>query len=395
MNETEVQRCTTCVQSKMSRLSFRSRAGYRAGLVGKLIHSDVCSYEVPSREGFCYFVTFVDDYSKFTVNYPMKCKSDVFVCFKAFRTKFERQLSTTIKKFRTDGGGEYVSKDFRSYLSDAGILHDPGLPHSPQLNGVAERTNRTISNHVRCSLSSSGLPKTYWVDALRFLSHSLNSIPCHTTAGFVSPCSLTSVRAASLSTCHPFGCEVYFKVPEADRRKLDPKGRRGLLLSHLPDGNGYTVWDLKNRKAVKTRDVVFHDDIFPSFEHSSPPAPCRDVEIPWPVRENPRPSLRHRRLSVSIHNPARRALSPSSFRNMPSSPPSLLSPVCPSPSSPSAPRPVPALPPVSPTRDPSPVEPPTPRRSARNRAPPKRLGNFVNSVKPTNDDAMDTPKTWK
>lgn len=52
MNEIMVQRCPTCVTSKMSRHPFHSRSSYRANAVGDLIHSDVCSFETQSREGF-------------------------------------------------------------------------------------------------------------------------------------------------------------------------------------------------------------------------------------------------------------------------------------------------------------------------------------------------------
>lgn len=61
MNEIDVQRCPTCVESKMARHSFHSRSLYRSSSPGDLIHSDVCSFEVSSREGFWYFVTFIDD----------------------------------------------------------------------------------------------------------------------------------------------------------------------------------------------------------------------------------------------------------------------------------------------------------------------------------------------
>lgn len=153
----------------------------------------------------------------------MKSKSETLSCFKVFQVKFELHISTRVKKLCSDNGGEYISSSFGSYLSEAGIEHILGPPHSPQLNGVSERANRTICNHVRCSLSSSGLSKAYWVDALRYLAHSLNSTPCFTPAGFVSPCSLVSVSPVDVFKSHPFGCEVYFKVPEADRKKLDPK----------------------------------------------------------------------------------------------------------------------------------------------------------------------------
>lgn len=146
MNEIEVQKCSTCVQSKMSRSAFKSRSSHRASLPGELIHSDFGSYEVLSREGYKYFVSFVDDFSKFVSIFPMKSKSSVFSCFKLFRAAFEKKKRCAIVSLRSDNGGEYMSKEFEDYLSSAGITHEPGPPHSPELNGVAERTNRTIGN---------------------------------------------------------------------------------------------------------------------------------------------------------------------------------------------------------------------------------------------------------
>lgn len=78
MNETDVQQCPICVQAKMPRKAFKSRSLYRTTSPGQLIHSDVGSYEVKSREGYSYFITFVDDCSKYLVVYPMKFKSESF-----------------------------------------------------------------------------------------------------------------------------------------------------------------------------------------------------------------------------------------------------------------------------------------------------------------------------
>lgn len=400
-----VQRCPVCVESKISCFSFKSCSAYRASSVGELIHSDVCSFEVPSREGYNYFITFIDDFSKFTTIYPMKSKSDAFSCFKVFQAKFEVGLSATIKKLRTDNGGEYLSTAFLSYLSNAGIEQCPGPPHSPQLNGVSERTNRTICNHIRCSLLSSALPKSFWVDALRFLSHSLNSIPCNTPSGFVSPSSLLPISSIDPSRCHPFGCETYYKIPDANCRKLDPKGSRAIFLSYLPDGNGFNLWDLSRSKLVKSRDVLFHDDVFPTLKSPSLSPLPSSAEIPWPSFRVPpppllssRPSLRHRRLSVSIHNPASKPLSPSMFNTLPvSPPPTVSSPPAPLPTSSPVLTPAPLLSsPSSPTIPAStPVPPPLPRRSGRTRPRPVRFGSAANSAQSSGEGEIDTPKTWK
>jgi hypothetical protein len=161
MNKINVQRCPVCVHSKMHHTAFKSRLCHRAQKPGQIIHLDVGSFEEVSREGYKYYVTFVDDYSKFLSVFPMKSKSNVFLCFKLFCTAFEKDGCFSIPSLRPNNGGEYISSDFAKYLSEAGISHKPGPPHSPELNGVAERTNCTISNLLQCSLLNAKLPKPF------------------------------------------------------------------------------------------------------------------------------------------------------------------------------------------------------------------------------------------
>jgi transposase InsO family protein len=282
-NDIDVQKCRVCVQTKMHRHPFRSRSLYRSSKPGELIHSDVASYEVLSREGYQYFITFVDDHSKSLTVYPMKNKSDSFSCFKIYRAFFEKSGSHTIQALRTDNGGEYLSLKFTNYLTCSGIKHNPGPPHSPQLNGVAERTNRTIHNFVRSALLTAHLPKSFWVDALRHSLFPYNSFPCHTPAGFKSPNSILNLPQVNFSTIQPFGCLTWYKVPEPDRKKLDPKARSSILLSYLSDGNGYSLWDLEKRSVIKSRDVVFDELVFPYGSSLKPSPKHLSVEIPWPV----------------------------------------------------------------------------------------------------------------
>ena len=113
---------------------------------------------------------------KFLSLFPMKSKSDSFACFKLFRAMFEKTGSYKILALRTDNGGEYMSTELSNYLSSSGIKHEPGPPHSPQLNGVAERTNRTINNLLWCGLVSTRLPNSFWANSLRHIMHTYNSV---------------------------------------------------------------------------------------------------------------------------------------------------------------------------------------------------------------------------
>lgn len=236
MNEVDVLQCSICVRAKMHRLQFTSRKNHWASKRGETIHSDVCSFEQVSREGFKYWMMFIDDYSKETAVFPMKCKSHVLTCFKQYKALFEKHDDTVIRRLFSDNGGEYISKEFSIFLSQEAIFHEPGPPHSPQLNGVAERANCTLCEQIRSLLINANVPKAFWADALCHVMFSLNSIPCNTPSGFDSTDNINGKPLLDPSYLHPFGCLVWYKVPEADRQKLDPKGRALMLLSYIPHG---------------------------------------------------------------------------------------------------------------------------------------------------------------
>ncbi len=48
-----------------------------------------------------------------------------------------------------------------------GIEIDESSPYTPQENGRAERTNRTLLDCMRTMLNHSGLPAQYWAECLQ------------------------------------------------------------------------------------------------------------------------------------------------------------------------------------------------------------------------------------
>ena len=68
----------------------------------ELVHTDV--HEVPYRTftGCRYWVTFIDDYSRYHLVLPIRAKSDVFDAFKQFKAYAENQTERKLKMLRDD-----------------------------------------------------------------------------------------------------------------------------------------------------------------------------------------------------------------------------------------------------------------------------------------------------
>ena len=154
--------CKSCLLGKMTKLPFKGKSERADGLLD-LIHTDVCGpMFVHARGGFVYFITFIDDYSRYGYLYIMRYKSEAFERLKEFRNEVEKQLRRSIKSLRLDRGGEYLSQAFLDYLKDDGILSQWTPPYAPQHNGVAKRRNQTLLDMVRSMMGKADLPKSLW-----------------------------------------------------------------------------------------------------------------------------------------------------------------------------------------------------------------------------------------
>lgn len=95
----------------------------------QLLHADICRpVSVTSLGGGRYFLTIVDDYSRFTWVHILRQKNDVFHTFKNFHVFWERQLGKLISKLRTDIGGEFNSLEFNAYCAEHDIARELTTP---------------------------------------------------------------------------------------------------------------------------------------------------------------------------------------------------------------------------------------------------------------------------
>lgn len=172
---TEESVCVTCAKSKISVKPFPKISLSQANEPLSLVHTDICGpINKTSAGGARYFITFIDDYSRYTFVYFLKTRDQVFEIFKDFVTFVEKQCEKKSKTIRSDNGREYLSREFEYFLTANGIKRQLSVAYTPQQNGVAERANRTLVEMARSMLVHSDMDKSFWAEAIRTAAYSRN-----------------------------------------------------------------------------------------------------------------------------------------------------------------------------------------------------------------------------
>jgi transposase InsO family protein len=170
-------KCHVCVESKETRKSHKA-AEARNLTPLELIYSDLCEMNGVLTQGDKrYFMTLIDDSTRFCYIYLLKSKDEALHYFKIYKAEVENQLERNIKRVRSDRGGEYFSNLFILFCEEHGIIHERTPPYSPQSNGVAERKNRTLTDLINAMLDTAGLFKEWWSEAILTACHVLNRVP--------------------------------------------------------------------------------------------------------------------------------------------------------------------------------------------------------------------------
>ena len=111
----------------MTRLSFQTIERNTKPL--DMIHSDICDLKFAStRGGNKYFITFIDDSTKYCYVYLLKSKDEALEKFILYKTEVENQLNKKVKLKRHDRGGEYVTP-VGDYFAQHGIRHEVTPPY--------------------------------------------------------------------------------------------------------------------------------------------------------------------------------------------------------------------------------------------------------------------------
>ena len=260
--------CVQCIKGKQT--NTRKMSANRSSSILELIHTDICGpFPTASWNGQQYFITFIDDYSRYGYLYLIHEKSQSLDVFKASKAEVENQLGTKIKAVKSDRGGEYYGRydgsgeqrpgPFAKFLEECGIVPQYTMPGKPSMNGVAERRNRTLKDMVRSMISHSSLPESLWGEALKTAVYILNRVPSKVVSK--TPYELWTGKKPVIKHLHIWGCPAEARPYRPHEGKLDSRTTSCYFVGYAERSRGFKFYDPLKKSFFETGNARFLEDV--------------------------------------------------------------------------------------------------------------------------------------
>jgi transposase InsO family protein len=250
--------CIICAEGKISRKPLTAVYEIRSKNILDLIHIDLCGpMQCNSLGGAKYFLSIIDDFSRYMFVFLLKNKSDAIEKLIEFSQQCITQNKQPPKIIKSDNGGEFNSTVFQNYCKKKGIIRQFTAAYTPEQNGIAERSNRTIVEMTRCILNQRKIPTVFWGEAVKTAVYLRNR--CARKKSKKTAYELWHQRKPTVSHLKVFGCVAVAQNPLYRHNKLSNKGLKYIFVGYSTNSLTYRLYDPIRKKLVMSRDVEFFE----------------------------------------------------------------------------------------------------------------------------------------
>lgn len=201
----------------------------------------------------------------------------------------EKQYKAHVKGVWSDNAPKLR---FTSLYNKKDIIAYHSCPETPQQNSVVERKHQHILNVARSLMFQSHLPLQYWGDCVLTAVFLINRLPTPLLNN-KSPFQVLTHQQLNSKDLRVFCCLVYNPISPKNRHKFQPRDKPCVFLDYPAGYKGYKLLDSKTETVLTSRNVVFHEDIFPFqndgdtknyffsiLNHATVVTPCDHVDQP-------------------------------------------------------------------------------------------------------------------
>lgn len=251
--------CETCVVSKMPASAAQSKVVMRAKAPGDVFHMDLEFMGHASLGGATISAKLIDELSNYVWPHALKDKSGdtISTVWMTHHALMLSQFGIRIKALHTDNGTEFTNQTMRNFNATHGIEHHLTVPYRHEMNGRAERMNRTGSDAVRSMLAFAGLSRAFWAEAYDTFAYVHNRTGKSSVAG-KTPYEVMFGEIPRVDHIRTFGSIAYARVTPELRKKLDPKAGKKFLIGYRHDA-AFRLWDPITRTISYSRDAKFDE----------------------------------------------------------------------------------------------------------------------------------------
>ncbi|GKD67850.1 cysteine-rich receptor-like protein kinase 8 [Tanacetum coccineum] len=259
--------CLTCPMAKFTKLPYPVSESH-SEVPFHPIHIDIWGpYKISTIRHHKYFLTIVDDCSREIWTYLLVQKSEAFTIFKSFITFVKTQFGKDIKVVRSNNALEFLKGSLGPFMESLGIEHQTSCVDRPQQNGKVERRHRNIIEIARALRLHAHLPVHYWGDCVITATYLINRFPT-AVLNYKTPYEVLLNFKPVYDHLRVFGCLAVASNPLRVADKFEARGVTCVFLGYPQHQKGYKLLNLLNHTRFVSRDVVFHERIFPYSKDS-------------------------------------------------------------------------------------------------------------------------------
>jgi len=234
-----------------------------------------------------------------TWTHLMTTKDEAIGLITSFVQMAKTQFNAVIKTLRSDNALELsTSHTALQFFHLHGILHQTSCVQTPQQNGIVERKHKHLLEVSRALLFQSHLPLRYWGECVLTATYLINRLPS-TVLHNKTPFEMLYGKKPSYEHLRVFGCLCYMSTSKQGRDKFQPRAIPCVFLGYPHGKKAYKVMSLDTHKFYFSRDVIFHEEVFPfasvNTYHSMIPSPpvFHDDTALQPPAFTPEPTAHH------------------------------------------------------------------------------------------------------
>jgi hypothetical protein len=177
---------------------------------------------------------------------------------------------------QSDWGGEY--ERLNSLFCQVGIAHQVSCPHAHQQNGAAESKHRHIVEMGLALLSHASMPLKYWDEVFLAAVYLINCTPTKLLS-YDTPLHRLLGATPDYSNFRVFGCAYWPNLRPYNSHKLQLRSTRCVFLGYSNMHKGFKCLVLSIGRIYISRDMIFHESVFPFASLHSNANACYHANI--------------------------------------------------------------------------------------------------------------------